>query len=315
FKQTDSDGLTPLGWAAENGRVEIVNGILSAGVWVDQCGRTSETPLLRAAKNGHRVIVEILIASGADIMAKNDRQRIPLSLAANGGHLQTVKHLLHKMDKKYDVDSKDANGCTALILAAIKGFKDIVGVLIEYGAHTEERDKCRRTALLWDAELGHGEVVEMLLNNPVKNAKVDATDDYNHTPLSLAAQSGNNEVVQTLVKYEADIEAMNDEKQTPLFLAVVNEFPQVVRILIRSGANIEAMNRSLQTPLSSAAMYGYTKIGEILLKEKAEIGVKDTYGMTPIAWSTETGRTEFTEMLIRHGAKRVPQERLRRGWL
>ncbi|KDO18413.1 hypothetical protein SPRG_16226 [Saprolegnia parasitica CBS 223.65] len=70
-KCTDSDGWTPLHYAASGGQVDVVRILLDKGVDVDAPDVIGYTPLHRAAESKKSEIVELLLGKGAKIDAKN----------------------------------------------------------------------------------------------------------------------------------------------------------------------------------------------------------------------------------------------------
>ena len=67
----DSDGRTPLSWAAENGHEAAVKLLLETGkVDVDSKDQYNFTPLSVAAENGHEAVVKLLLVSYKLLLAK-----------------------------------------------------------------------------------------------------------------------------------------------------------------------------------------------------------------------------------------------------
>ena len=85
-----------------------------------------DSDLLKMAKNGADALVEVLLTSGADVNARDNNGQTPLMLAAAEGHYETVAALL---DAGADVHAKDNDGKTASLLAGEKGHADIVQIL------------------------------------------------------------------------------------------------------------------------------------------------------------------------------------------
>ena len=96
---TDSNGETPLSWAAGHGHIEVVKLLLlQDGVDADSKDQRSRTPLSWAAENGHIEVVKLLLQSGVEADSKDQRGRTPLSKAAENGHEEVVDLLLARDD-------------------------------------------------------------------------------------------------------------------------------------------------------------------------------------------------------------------------
>ncbi len=122
--QVDKDGWTPLRWAAQKGRTEIVKVLIAAGANVNK--EATEiigdsrldgcTPLIFAAREGRTEIVKVLT---------------PLSIAVLFGHLETVKALIAA---GADVNETNLDGESPLYWAVKKGHTEIVELLKAAGA-------------------------------------------------------------------------------------------------------------------------------------------------------------------------------------
>ena len=67
------------------------------------------------------------------------------------------------------------------------------------------------------------------------NLDLEQRDPDGNTPLNIAAQNGNDEVVLSLIKQGASIDTQNDLGNTPLHFAITYNFPNVFKLLINSG--------------------------------------------------------------------------------
>ena len=74
----DTDGLTPLHFAAENGQLQVAKLLIESGALVDAKYINGLTPLHRAALHGHTEILKLLIENGATIDAKGGVEKTPL---------------------------------------------------------------------------------------------------------------------------------------------------------------------------------------------------------------------------------------------
>jgi hypothetical protein len=130
-------------------------------------------------------------------------------------------------------DVADAQGRTALILAAKGGYLLVVQKLIRAGAHVNARDRDGGTALIWAAWGGHTPVVAELIR---AKADVNARDNAGNTALIWAAHNGRTDVVRALLAAGADVNAANAEGKTALQLAIQNGHTPVVQLLTAAGA-------------------------------------------------------------------------------
>ncbi len=100
--------------------------------------------------------------------------------------------------------------------AAEKG--DLAGVQAELdkGADVNKKDNDGMTPLLIAVTLGHNEIVELLI---AKGADVNVADPFSMTPLHFAAVFGQKEITELLLAECADVDAKNLDDETPLDMA------------------------------------------------------------------------------------------------
>jgi hypothetical protein len=122
-----------------------------------------------------------LLNMGADVNCKDANGKTPLIIASKRGHLDIVKKLL---EKGADVNCKDANGKTPLIIASECGHLNIVKNLLGKGADVNCKDANGKTPLIIASECGHLNIVKNLLE---KGADVNCKDANGKTAIDLAA--------------------------------------------------------------------------------------------------------------------------------
>jgi len=153
-----------------------------------------------------------------------------LQSAAQAGDLQRVQDLL---DGGAAVNGVDAEGNTALHLAAFNGHLDVVKALLAAGADANAQDAQGWTPIFkaaYNHEMDCGFA-------PVVQALVDAGADVNHrifyglTPLMLAAGGGEAAVCEVLLNAGAEVKAANDGGRTALAMAKERFFVDVINLL------------------------------------------------------------------------------------
>ena len=99
--------------------------------------------------------------------------------AASTGNLPRVHALL---EEGVDVDLKNNNGTSALIVSIEEGHEEVVLTLLNRGANVDQA-KNGVTALIRASSNGQEAIVQALL---AKGANVNLTDDFGGTPLKYA---------------------------------------------------------------------------------------------------------------------------------
>mmetsp|Transcript_36621 Transcript_36621/g.67120 ORF Transcript_36621/g.67120 Transcript_36621/m.67120 type:complete len:338 (-) Transcript_36621:61-1074(-) len=98
-----------------------------------------------------------------------------------------------------------------------KGLLDAVQVVLDMKVNVQMKDADGKTALHLAAEAGHVEVVRQLLL--VGRAPVNARDACGQTPMLLAALAGETETCKVLTWFGAKVDAADRQGRTPLALA------------------------------------------------------------------------------------------------
>ena len=153
-----------------------------------------------------------------------------------------------------DVNAKNSEGYTALILASSNGHKEIVEMLLEKGADVNAKDKYNATALIKASSNGHTEIVAKLLD---AGADVNAKNDYGYTALIQASRNKHTEIVAMLLDNRADVNATDDDGDTAL-MKVINcneeddrpwyqveyDIIEIVEMLLTAGADVNVVNNN-----------------------------------------------------------------------
>lgn len=137
------------GELVESGNVQALEPLLQK--WPDLASTMigyseDKKPLIEAARKGHKPMVELLLEFGADIEGRSigslGYQRTALHWAAIEGRRDVAASLLAR---KASIDARDADGKTALMLAAEKGDVGVVELLLSNGADTSLKSNSGRT--------------------------------------------------------------------------------------------------------------------------------------------------------------------------
>ncbi|KAJ3613827.1 hypothetical protein NHX12_020073, partial [Muraenolepis orangiensis] len=136
-----------------------------------------------------------------------------------------------------------------------------------------------------------------------KFREVDGRSDIGQTPLMVAAEQGNLEIVQELIKRGANINLDDVDCWTALISASREGHLEVVRDLLENNANLEHRDMGGWSALMWAAYKGRTPVAQMLLDKGANPNITGQYSVYPIIWAAGRGHGEIVHLLLQHGAK------------
>uniref|UniRef100_A0A915CZ52 Uncharacterized protein n=1 Tax=Ditylenchus dipsaci TaxID=166011 RepID=A0A915CZ52_9BILA len=314
----NNNNLTALHFAADNNQKAIVKLLLEAGADVNAKGNDLSnptantaviTPLHFAVIKGYADVAKILIDSEADVNALGPQNTTPLLYAISGNHTELSILLLKSGANPYAAITismdpaltyeRDWQNLTPLHIAILENQEQIAVELIDAGADVNATIRYGNTPLEV-APMGS----EKLLENRVS---VEAKDDKNRTPLHLAAQNGNIEIVDALLGAGSDVNSTANypddapeipAKVTPLHLAA-------------SKSHLEAKDARYLTALHVAARDHHKDIVKYLLEQGANVNGKMNYlndlpGAPPRATALDFADCldkDIVQELKKHGAK------------
>lgn len=171
-------------------------------------------------------VVQGLLQRGFDPNTVNPDGVPALMLAVREPSLKVAELLAAHPDTKTEV--RNSNDESVLMLAAIKGYLELVQKLVDNDADV---NKTGWTALHYAASGGHVPVIAHLLEH---SAYIDAESHNGTTPLMMAAMYGSPEAVKHLIQAGADLTIKNQLGLTALDFAVRGQ-RQNAKELIESG--------------------------------------------------------------------------------
>ncbi|KAL8418119.1 hypothetical protein RB594_001658 [Gaeumannomyces avenae] len=317
-------GRTPLSWAAQDGRLKMVQLLIRQGVIINEFDGQDFTPLLRAVArdhltiasfliakgavvdlwrkeltwspllvalvNGHEAMARLLISNGADVNVKCDIQPAALILALERGYEATASLLI---DSGADVHARDANGTTTLILASKHGHEAITRILLEKGVGVNLKTLRGITALHWASRYGHEATVSLLIDS---GADVHARSAIGLTTLDFASQYGHEAIARILVEKGVGVNLRTPHGTTALHWAAINGHTTIARFLIDNGADVNARtadgcnarNKSGWTPLQWASSKGYEATARLLIEKGANAGTQGSVAELALATSSSS---------------------------
>ncbi|KAF4626721.1 hypothetical protein G7Y89_g11436 [Cudoniella acicularis] len=256
------------------------------------------TPLQWAALNGYNSLVQLILDKGAELESNDAARQTQLPGFMKREHKDvppTIKLLLGINKGPLKIQSSEMANFEAPIIWAFENRHDaLFNLLLEEPAEIESKGKWDNNALLWGVKKAvnvggskYEGIVKRLLG---KGAKLEPKDINGQTPLSYAAEGGQEAITKLLIDMGADIEATHNLGGTPLSL---------VKQLLDSGADVGPKDDNGQTPLLWARN---DAIAKLLLENGAELESKDPLGRTALSYAAGSGQKTIVKLLLDSGA-------------
>ena len=207
--QDDMMGYTPLIFAVTKGNKEMAELLLSKGADLNlQDNRMGYTPVMWALNSNKEDLAKFLINKGADFKIKANDGTTALILAC-GVSPDLAKQLLSTGADIHALTDKGLGVFSQCItMGMMRGNEKITPEFAEFllskGANIDEKNTLGGykgyTPLYWAILYGETDVVKFLAE---KGADVNAVADNGKTPLSIASETGNEDIVDILKKHGA----------------------------------------------------------------------------------------------------------------
>ncbi|XP_071094922.1 putative ankyrin repeat protein RF_0381 [Haliotis cracherodii] len=320
--------------SCKGGNVEIVDYVLKQNV-IDLNSREKEgmTPLLLSAYLGESDAFDLLIGRGADISSVNDFGDNILHFSCRGGNVDIVKYVLKQ--NVVDIESRDNEGMTPVLLAAFWGKRDAFDLLIGRGADTKvvningdnilhnscrggnvdivksvlkqnvvdisSRDNEGMTPVLLAAFFGERDAFDLLIG---RGADISGVNDFGENILHFSCRGGNVDIVKYVLKQNVvDINSRDNEGMTPVLLAAFWGERDAFDLLIGRGADTKVVNINGDNILHLSCKGGNLEIVKYVLKQDiVDIESRDNEGMTPVLLAAFLGERDAFDLLIGRGA-------------
>lgn len=217
-KTKDNYQQSLLHTAAWNGELKLVEFFLEKGLFLEDKNNRGNTPLLSAAKNDRFKVVKLLVSKGADIEAQDNQGDNIFLLATKNGYLKIIDFF--SFEKKVDLSIiKDKNNNTLLHLA-----------VLHYHDLADSND--------------HLKLIKYLFH--FRNLNLEEKNNDGNTPLDLALETKDNDLVKNLIQLGAKIDPIKHEHYVRVHQIHQNKPEELYRYSLKQSEDLATNGISTQ---------------------------------------------------------------------
>lgn len=207
-----------------------------------------------------------------------------------------------------ELQHENRNGETALHLACQKNMTELVKVLLQRMS-TEtinvQTSKDRSAALHMAVQSQFPEVVQLFVDANQEEPRVDFNlrNASGDSPLKIALNAGQAELVPVLVQGGSDINERDEESEmTLLHEVIIKEDIETALMLLKQGADINRRTANGETALELAIHCKLPRVVDALCSHGvALLSGNLEHGDCPLWVALDAGEMEIAEILVKHG--------------
>jgi ankyrin repeat protein len=237
----DKEGRTPLLNAIIFKKPELAHMLIERGADVKIKSKEGANAIIYALFFGPEDLIVPILDSGQDVNERYEGGVTLMQGAAAFGHKNALNILL---ERGADVNVSSDRGETPLYFGVQQGRTEIVEWLLSHGAQTQCKLEDSGRDLLHLATLkGYTDIVKLLVDNEVD---IDATDNWGKTALQYAEKYGHKKIAALLKTHGADVTFPEENNGRPPFLErTLNGGEAAILYLGNAGWAVKTTNRLL----------------------------------------------------------------------
>ncbi|KAG8441939.1 hypothetical protein GDO86_010936 [Hymenochirus boettgeri] len=307
----DDAGATPLHHASKLGNIELILMFIneSAEEGVNTLDSRGNTPLHWAVVKNKIDAVKVLLCRGADPNILNLHRQSPLHAAVQLFHNSIVEVLIQHC--KTNINLEGDLGNTAVLLACYKDNDKALRLLLNYGARLCKKNKLGCYPIHMTVFVGSLKCMDIVLKKGAEDGcsiedHINFTNNEKTSPLHVAVQNGNLEVVKACISYGAKIDLKQADSATALHFAATQGATEIVKFMVSSYKGdkniVDLPDGNNETPLHKSVLFDHAELAEYLLSMGANIDSVDKESRTPLLLATSCSAWKTVNLFLSKGA-------------
>ncbi|KAG8160792.1 hypothetical protein KVR01_009056 [Diaporthe batatas] len=160
-----------------------------------------------------------------------------------------------------------------------------------------------RTACFLAAERGNNRIVQIFLG---RGTSPDLRNFQGQSLLHRATARNNQSLVKLLLDNNADVDKRDENGRTPLMANAGEKKESVLKVLLRHGADVGLRQREGCHEMYEAAVFGAVDVVKFYLDHWIDPSITNHFGWTPLHGAAANGHLECVRLLLDKGADPSP---------
>ncbi len=334
-----NEDITLLHIAAYLNNKELTQFLLSFKRTTMTSDAQGSSPLHYAALAGSWEVMKVLIAQETRVTNINNKGATVLEVALEHDSFFKNSNLEFNFFTEHIKEFSVAQKIAVKILSSSSLNLAQITVFITFLKTCRWYDKFLPIIKFYLAIAAHDSYFYTLFDPTFKNFLVSDDENAqklgNITALHIAAQFGNKEAIQWLIRHGEDIEArtvggrsvlhraiefnqeeiahlllesgatpnvLDEDGYSPLLSAIAYENNKLSQLLLEKGALTQGLSENEENPLCHAVISGNEFLVKLFLASGAQVNVQSREGYSPLSYALRAGNKTIIQLLIEYGA-------------
>ncbi|XP_057667659.1 putative ankyrin repeat protein RF_0381 [Diorhabda carinulata] len=172
-------------------------------------------------------------------------------------------------------------------------------------------DRHGQSVLHYAVNTGNIDMVEYLMTTAGKDISVNQCDACCFSPLHMAAANGDIEMTKWLLNKGANVNAVGGRhRQNALHVATRGPYLALMRILVEAGADVNAVDVEEHSILTCAVRQGCEETVRFLVRKGARVNHEESGGVTALRLGIWANNSAVVKILLENGARVIHSHHL-----